>query len=118
MEPIRNKDTLIWSGKDYQSRTVSLFEYDRDHIMEHEIMQDNFTAIYDTIVSPDSVYQSSESEVREVFFKRSKEANYRAGLLTKAVVEYTMEGGDGYVVTAWPQPKETGGIGDQLYPKK
>lgn len=117
MNQSRNKEDLIWKGKDYQARTVSLYVQERDHIMEHEIVQDNFTAVYDTIESPDTVYQSAESSDREVFFKRSEEATYGKGLLTKAVVEYTMEGGDGFVVSAWPQREEKGGIADKLYPE-
>lgn len=72
MEPDRSKDSLIWQGTDYRSRTVSLYEHERDHILEHEIMGKNFTAIYETVERPDSVFLSTQNPEREVFFKVSE----------------------------------------------
>lgn len=117
METGRTKEDLIWQGKDYKSRTVSLFVYERDHICEHEVMQNNFTAIYDTVEMPDSVYESEYDAEREVFFKKTNKATYGSKFYTKVVVAYPEKGGKGYVVSAWPQPDEKGGIGDQIYPE-
>lgn len=113
-------ETLIWSGVDYKKRPVSMYTYERDHILDgHSVpMADNFTAIYDTIVAPDSVYESGEFDNREVFFKKTAKATYYPNLLTKVIVEYnTPTGSDGYVVTAFPAKKEGGNVGVRVYPE-
>lgn len=116
-----SRESLIWSDVDYKKRTVSMYTYERDHILEGHSspMADNFTAIYDTIVAPDSVYESGEFDNREVFFKNSEEATYYPKLLTKVVVEYnnTPMGSDGFVVTAFPTKKEGGNVGVRVYPE-
>ena len=114
----RKRTDLIWTGKDYLSRDVSLYVPERDHIAnEHEIMGENFTAIYDTITSPSCVYSSqSHPQCREVMFKTSKLATYYP-LATKVIVDYSGEEGKGNVVTAFPTKQEGGNVGQQLHPK-
>lgn len=114
-----NNEGLIWRGKDYKSRTVSLYVDERDHINDHhEIMQTNYTAVYDTLQSPSAVYASTLSSDREVFFKCSAEASYYPKYITKVIVAYPEKGSEGYVVTAFNPKSETGGIGEKLYSKK
>lgn len=112
-------DNIIWSGKDHNSVTVKLYVNERDHIIEsHEVMENNFTAIYDTVESPDSVYESGDIGYRgkrAVFFKRTKNATYFP-LLTKAIVEYNDERTEGFIVTAFPRKKEDGNVGVRTYP--
>lgn len=119
MTASRTKKDEIWSGKDYASRTVTLYVQERDHIAEHEEMQLNYTAIYDTIQNPDVVYASkSYPENREVMYKRTNTASYYP-LITATVVEYTRgEVDSGHVVTAFSTKKEGANIGQQLYPEK
>lgn len=114
-----SKENLIWSGTDYQNRSVSLYVADRDHILDRhgEIMGNNFTAIYDTVENPDSVYESGEFDNREVFFKKSTEATYGQKFLTKAVVEYNENNTSGFIVTSLPTKKEGGNVGQRIYPK-
>jgi len=112
------KSTEIWKGKDPENRVVRLYEPERDHIIsEHDIMGQNFTAIYDTIEMPQSIYKSGESDDREVYFKKSKQASYGSRFYTKAVVQFNKEGTEGYIVTAFPHSKEGGNIGERTYPK-
>ena len=113
----RNKKDLIWKTTDYKARAVSLYVQERDHICNHQMMQNNFNAVYDTVSSPDSVYASSQNSNREVFFKASAEATYYRSCITKVIVEYPMNGDEGHVVTAFPQKKEEGGINEKLYSK-
>lgn len=114
------KEKLIWQGKDFQNATVNLYEYERDHILEHhgEVMGNNFTAIYDTVEKPKSVYESGTERNRLVFFKMSDEATYTPKFFTKAIVEYNDEKTEGYIVTAMPSKKERGNIGDRVYPEE
>lgn len=115
----RSKSDLIWTGKDYQSRWVSLYVQERDHIYnEHCEMQNNFTALYETITDPDSVYASASHPNREVLFKATQTADY-SPLITKTIVEYDREEVEtGHVVTSFPTRKEGGNVGKQLYSKK
>lgn len=69
-ESLHTKDNEIWKGKDHENRTVRLYVPERDHILNgHDIMGNNFTAIYDTVQSPRAVYKSGESDNREFFLK-------------------------------------------------
>lgn len=114
-----NKKNLIWTGTDYKNRTVNLYTPERDHILDRhgEIMGNNFTAIYDTVEHPDSVYESGEFDNREVFFKKSTEATYGDKFFTKTIVEYEDENTSGFIVTSLPQKKEGGNVGRRTYPK-
>ena len=114
-----SKDNLIWSGKDHRNRTVNLYTKERDHILERhgEIMGNNFTAVYDTVEHPDSVYESGEYDNREVFFKKTTEATYGEKFFTKTIVEYEQSNTSGFIVTALPQKKEGGNVGQRTYPE-
>lgn len=120
MERKHSKENLIWSGKDYKSRTVNLFVYERDHILDRhgEIMGNNFTAVYDTVQDPDAVYNSAEGDDRKVYFKMSPEATYTPRYLTKTIVEFNKEETEGFIVTAMPSKKEGGSVGDKIYPEE
>ena len=112
------KDNEIWKGKDYVGRIVMLYVNERDHILSgHPVMSNSFTAVYDTVQSPESVYRAAEIPCREVFFKRSSQAEYNPRLYTKAIVEYNTENTEGFIVTAFPKDKEDGNIGEKLYPE-
>ena len=112
-------DNLIWKGKDHKNATVCLFVPERDHILEGhgEIIGNNFTAVYDSVSSPDSVYESGSRDNREVFFKDSEEATYHNRLITKTVVEYNTARTAGFIVTAMPVKKVGGNIGVRTYPE-
>ena len=113
-----SKANEIWKGKDYVGRIVKLYVNERDHILSgHSVMSNSFTAVYDTVQSPESVYQAADMPNREVFFKHSSQAEYNPRLYTKAIVEYNTEDTEGFIVTAFPTDKEGGNIGDKLYPK-
>lgn len=101
--------------------TCSKDQWDDHVVIHHEIMKDNEKAVKDTIKDPDSVYESSESENREVYFKASSYSSYK-NFLTKVIVEYSpgVKNPDnivGEVVTAFPCKQEKGGIGDVVYRK-
>lgn len=87
---------------------------ERDHIMEHDIMGDQFHAIYSTIENPDVVYVSPLSQDREVSISRSCGFKY-SQLYVRAIIEYN--GDTGKVITAFPTRKEEGGLGAKLYDK-
>ena len=113
-------DSLIWKGIDHKSTTVCLFAPERDHILDgHDVpMGNNFTAIYDSVSSPDSVYKSGEYDNREVFFKLSSEASYFPRFMTKTIVEYDASRTNGFIVTAMPVKKVGGNIGVRTYPEE
>jgi len=113
------KSDLIWSGKDCFSRDVCLYVQERDHIIaRHPDMNDNFTAIYDTVTSPDSVFESPSHCNREVMYKRAVSATYHP-LITKVIVEYNVpETGTGHIVTAFPNKQVGGNVGKQKYPQE
>lgn len=112
-------DNLVWTGKDHRGATVNLYVPERDHIIygHGEIMGNNFTAIYDSVTNPDSVYNSGSYDNREVFFKKSGNATYYPHLITKTIVEYTERREKGFIVTAMPVKKEGGNVGEQTYPE-
>ncbi len=83
----------------------------------HEIMRKNKMAVEETINSPDTVYTSSTSPIRKVFFKTSSNATYGTNLKTKVIVEYACAE-EGEVVTAFPTKTETGGVEDVIYPRQ
>ena len=82
----------------------------------HTIMKGNKNAVKETLEDPDSIYKSSESDDRLVYFKQGAVATYNSSMHTKVVTKKTGEN-TGEVVTSWPQPKPTGGIGDVVYTK-
>lgn len=110
-------DDLIWVGTDHKNREVVLSVDQRDHIIDnHFAMSNNFTSIYDTVKSPNSVYKSAEFEDREVFFGKNKGATYETfGMMTKVIVEYVDDAGR--IVTAFPVRKEGGNIDIKIYPE-
>ena len=113
-----SKENLIWTGQDHKGRSVSLFTRERDHIIEHhDIMGNNFTAVYDSVEDPDSVYDSAEYDNREVFFKKSTIATYSTNFFTKTIVEYEQDNKSGYIVTSMPSKKEGGNVGQRTYPE-
>lgn len=113
-------DNLIWKGKDHKSTTVCLYANERDHIIErHDVpMGKNFTAIYDSVSSPDLVFESGEYDNREVFYKLSPEASYFPRLMTKTIVEYDAKRTKGFIVTAMPAKEVGGNIGVRTYPEE
>ena len=120
MDREHTKETLIWSGKDFQSKTVRLYERERDHILDRhgDIMGNNFTAVYDSVEHPDSVYYSGEGDTRKVYFKMSPEATYTPKYYTKTVVEFDEGDTEGFIVTAMPSKKEGGNVGSRIYPEE
>lgn len=123
MDRAHSKENLIWSGQDYQNKTVSLYAAERDHIINghNDQISENFTAIYDSVESPDSVYEGGVAKnnhgVRKVFFKKSAIATYYPKFLTKTVVEYPTDD-NGFIVTAFVTGKEGGNVGRKLYPEE
>lgn len=114
------RDTFIWKGLDHKNATVRLFVPERDHILDHHEHQMgmNFEAIYDSVTSPDEVYESGSFDNREVFFKSSSLATYHPkGFITKTVVEYNSERTEGFIVTAMPAKKVGGNVGVRTYPE-
>lgn len=107
----------IFNVTDYNGRQVICSEERWNvHIAAgHKIMQNNIAAVKDTITEPDSVYESNQTPKREVYFKKSLKPTYKDKFSTKVIVEYENEVGE--VVTAFPQPTESGGIGNVLYKK-
>ncbi len=113
----RLPEGCIWRVSDYKQRTVSLYVNERDHIINnHPDMGTSFDKIYDSIKTPDAVYQSSQSTIREVYFKSTTSPNPAKPLVIKTIVEYDNYD-DGKIITSFRQPKIGGGISDQLYPK-
>ena len=124
IERKHTKENLIWQGKDYENKTVSLYVNERDHIIndhENEPIAHNFTAIYDSVESPESVYEGGEASNahgdRKVFFKKSAIASYYPDYYTKTIVEYQTEK-SGFIVSAFTSKKEGGNVGKKLYPKE
>lgn len=106
----------------YDGCTISCSksQWDSHIINEHAVMADNADAVKDTLKDPDSVYQSSQNEDREVYFKSSSLSTYK--LKTKVIVQYSPSKKNpaisvGEVVTAFPQKEEKGGIGNVVYSK-
>ena len=94
-----------WSVKDYQSTTISLYESDYAHIVEHHpVMRKNEAAIAETASSPETVYRDGEFDRRRVYYKQAKTATNREKIQYTAVV---VEGADATwtdarIVTAFP----------------
>ena len=116
------KENLIWQGKDYENKTVSLYVNERDHIInghENELIADNFTAIYDSVEDPGSVYEGGNATNahgnRKVFFKKSEVATYYPRFFTKTIVEYPNDE-SGFIVSAFVSKKEGGNVGKKIYP--
>lgn len=89
-------------------------------VVGHKNMADNELAVKDTIKNPDAVYESSQNDDREVYFKMSEFSTYN--ITTKVVVEYSQSKKNpdilvGEVVTAFPVKGEKGGIGNVVYRK-
>lgn len=113
-----------FSVNNYNGCTVTCSnEHWNSHVAgpHHAIMENNVRAVKDTIKDPDSVYESSQSPKREVYFKSSEHSTYK-GLLTKVIVEYSPGINNpnnivGHVVTAFPHKNEEGGIGNVVYRK-
>ncbi len=110
------------------SNYIEVFDYDGNKVIctrdqwfshiatGHSIMSKNKKVVEETIISPDTVYTSSTSPIRKVFFKTSSEATYGTNLKTKVIVEYASTN-EGEVVTAFPTKNEKGGIEDVIYPR-
>lgn len=104
----------------YNGCTISCSKSQWDsHIVNgHAIMANNSDAVKDTLKNPDTVYQSTQNENREVYFKTSALSTY--SLKTKVIVEYSPSKKNpdiptGEVVTAFPQKDEKGGVGNVVY---
>ena len=111
----KRTDKHIWRDTDYNGRQVSLYEKERDHIVDgHPEMGDQFPAIYDTVTKPDFVFASSTSSIREVFVSNNC-GFVKPHLYVRAIVEYN--DGDGKIITAHATKKPEGGTGEQLFPK-
>lgn len=80
----------------------------------HPIMKNNVEAVVDTIQSPEAVFRSAETSDRKVYFKNSELSSYNmyTKVVTKSVGSQVNE-----IVSAWPQQKIGGNIGDELYKK-
>ena len=107
----------LFSVTSYNGKQVTCSEEQwNNHIaFNHKIMKNNVEAVKNTIIEPDSVYESSQSPKREVYFKKSLIPTYKDKFFTKVIVEYKNNAGE--VVTAFPQPTESGGIGNVVYKK-
>ena len=117
-ERAHSKQNRIIEIEDYKGASVSLYTPERDHILEHHDvpMGENFHAIYDSVQSPDSVYESGTHDNREVYFKKWASATYGTKFYTKTIVEYDTDRTVGNIVTAMPSKREGGNVGVRLYP--
>lgn len=92
-----------------------------EHILTdsgHTIMGGNEKAVEDTLSNPDSIYQSSQSKSRTVYFKEgARDSTYNDALVTKVITERTGNK-TRKVVSAWPQKSVKGGIADVIYDKE
>ena len=103
----RISDEIRWQVKDFQSGTVTLYEEDYKHLINHTLMIKNEEAIKESIQDPDFVERDKNEKDRRVFYKHSSIATYYPKKATTVVVEYadsTLT--DGRVVTAFPGRKE------------
>lgn len=86
------------------------------HIVSHHpVMQNNLSAVKDTIESPEAIFVSSQNDDRKVYFKESTSSTYNmyTKVVTKSIGENKSE-----IVSAWPQKEIKGGIGDEIYHKE
>ena len=113
-----SRQNLIWKTNDCKGRIVSLYEQERDHIIEgHPGMGENFVAVKETIEQPDVIRSSTSHIKREIYSRSSTTAlNIRPPHVLKVVVEFT-DNTIGKVVTAFPGPEKGGRVGDILYKK-
>lgn len=107
----------LFSVINYNGKQVkcSVEQWNNHIASSHQIMKNNVEAVKDTIVKPDIVYESNQNPKREVYFKKSLIPTYKDKFFTKVIVEYRNNAGE--VVTAFPQPTESGGIGNVVYRK-
>lgn len=88
-------------------------------ICGHTIMQENLHAVVETLLDPDYIYESHDSnpplDYREVFSKQVPGATYYPKVpYTKVIV--SVGGGGGEVITAYPAKDPTGGTkGGAIY---
>ena len=82
----------------------------------HTIMKKNKQAVKETLENPESIYESSDGDDRFVYFKQGASATYSPLMNTKVITKKVGEN-KSEVVTSWPQPKPTGGIGNVVYTK-
>ena len=101
-------NTVRWITQDPFSATVSLYDIDFQHILEHHPnMRKNEDAIKETVMEPDSIYIDSESEKRRAYYRSKTSATYSDKLKTKVILEDESKiWTDARVVTAFPVKKE------------
>ena len=110
--------TIRWVLKDFMSATVTMYQEDYEHIVEHHpIMHQNEQAIKKTVQEPDSVYRDKEYDNRRVYYKSVSATTYASKVPITAVV---LEGADSTwtdarVVSAFPRKKEGGADNDIIY---
>lgn len=98
----RVDDEIRWQQKDYQSGTITLYNEDYRHLINHAVMVRNEEAIKETIKDPDFVERDKNTEDRRVFYRYTEIATYYPKKSTGVIVEYAdATQTDGRVVTAF-----------------
>jgi len=98
---------------------ITKAQWERHVTFEHEEMGENLDAIIQTVIAPDSIYESHDSEppmdYREIYNKEVKTATYYPEhRLTRVVV--STSGGGAEIITAYPGDTETQGtVGEAIY---
>ena len=112
----RVNDVVCWIEKDYQSGTITLYNEDYKHLINHTVMIRNENAIKETIRDPDFVERDKNAEDRRVFYKYTPTATYYPNKSTGVVVEYAdATQTDGRIVTAYPARKEGKSDAERVY---
>lgn len=98
---------LRWQVSGFESTSITLYQEDYEHLINHKIMANNEEAIKETVIEPDVVELDKNSEVRRVFYKETPKATYYPlKKYTGVVVEYAdLTRTDGRIVTSFPTKK-------------
>ena len=111
----------LFRKKDPRGVEVYASEEQWEHhiVFQHEDMEDNLDAVVQTVLAPDSIYESHDSappmDYREVYNKEVKSASYYPRHKYTKVVVSTL-GGGAEVITSYPGNSETQGtVGEAVY---
>lgn len=94
-------------------------QWNQHVLFQHEDMEENLNAVIQTVMAPDSIYESHDSEppmdYREIYSKEVKTATYYPEHKFTRVVVSTL-GAGAELITAYPGDSETQGtIGEAIY---
>lgn len=89
-----------------------LSQWENHIIQGHSMMENNIDAIRETIVDPDYIYESHDSDPppeRRIYTKKVSGATYYSSKVPFTHVVVSIDGGYGEVITAYPAKKHYSG---------